>query len=263
MDKNFTLVLLFSFFLHIFILCMGFANDENKKKEFVNLQINFADKQIISNQDEINNNIANNADNRVSLLQFNNKTEREAKAVKPVKPETQNNKIDDKKIDKNAIKLEDNPAEKNNKVQNKNIIIARKTLASRSVNTNSTSQQKAVYKEFARQHGGGHILGNVSGGKAQNKSVTYERLISLWLDKFRTYPEIAKQKKIKGEGILFIKIDRSGKILLTKIKKSTGSKFLDDALLNMAALANPVIPVPATYYPKRKNFSYEIKFVFE
>ncbi len=105
------------------------------------------------------------------------------------------------------------------------------------------------------------VLGN-SRDKDAVALVSYEQMLPLWLDKFRGYPDQARVLGIEGSGDVFIKINRSGKILLSSIIKSTGYQVLDDALVQMLKQADPVVPVPADYHRDKKTFSYRIRFEF-
>lgn len=107
----------------------------------------------------------------------------------------------------------------------------------------------------------GYVLGNIK-KPVQPAALNYEMKLSLWLDKFRTYPPEAKAKGLEGEGVVFITIDRAGHIMLARISRSTGYAILDDALMQMVKDANPVLPVPNGYFPEKSSFSYEVAFRF-
>lgn len=107
----------------------------------------------------------------------------------------------------------------------------------------------------------GAILGN-SVDKNTDKIASYEQMLSLWLDKFKRYPSDAKESDIIISGEVFIKIDRNGKVLLSKIIKSTGYPQYDKALMKMLVDADPVLPVPIDYHSDKKTFSYKIEFEF-
>lgn len=109
----------------------------------------------------------------------------------------------------------------------------------------------------------GSLLGNVNDDEQAQRLTSYEQMLPLWLNKFRKYPEEARMMNIEGEGDLYIKIDRQGKVLLAKIIKSTQHPILDRALMEMVEDANPVIPVPPDYFKERKAFAYRINFKFE
>jgi outer membrane biosynthesis protein TonB len=107
----------------------------------------------------------------------------------------------------------------------------------------------------------GTIIGNSIMHDAEERG-SYKKMLPLWLEKFKQYP-LDTSVKSSGVGEIFIKIDRKGKILLSKIIKTTGSIALDKALAKMIADADPVLPVPSTYYPDKKTFSYKIAVKFE
>lgn len=107
----------------------------------------------------------------------------------------------------------------------------------------------------------GTNIGNSKAKDAKNL-VTYEQMLPLWLNRFREYPEEAKQLNIGGTGNILIMINRSGQILRSKITKSTGNYILDKELMEMVKKANPVIPVPENHYKGKKTFSYQISFDF-
>jgi|GEM_PF-6849576 len=107
----------------------------------------------------------------------------------------------------------------------------------------------------------GTVIGN-SRDSDSDKLASYEQMLPLWLDKFKQSPTNSKGWKIEGEGEVFIKIDRKGKVLLAKVIKSTGSLALDKALMKMIEDADPVLPVPDDYHADKKTFSYKIAFEF-
>jgi TonB family protein len=123
----------------------------------------------------------------------------------------------------------------------------------------SPSQQ--VVKPQPKPRHRQHIPGNTLDGTA-NELSRYEQLLPLWLDRFREYPAEAIELGLEGKGIVFIKINREGKVLFASIAKSTGYSLLDDSLLAMVAQANPVLPVPQDYAPEHYEFSYQIEFGF-
>lgn len=108
----------------------------------------------------------------------------------------------------------------------------------------------------------GSILGNSNASSASSAS-SYEQLLPLWLAKFKKYPAALNGANIAARGEIFITIDRNGKVLLSKIKTSTGSKALDKALMDMVKDASPVLPVPDSYHPQKKTFSFEMMFEFK
>lgn len=108
----------------------------------------------------------------------------------------------------------------------------------------------------------GHELGNTRVRDAA-QDLGYSRVIALWLDRFRYYPEEARKQKLEGDADLFIKINREGEILRWDIVRSTGYKILDDELMAMVRRVPRVIKVPADYRPNEAFLSYKIKFIFD
>ncbi len=105
-------------------------------------------------------------------------------------------------------------------------------------------------------------LGN-SKAKDAEALIRYEQLLPLWLNRFRSYPPLARQLGLEGKGVVYLRINREGKVLYASISRSTGHQILDDALLAMVAAANPVLPVPADYSVDYNEFSYQIEFNFQ
>lgn len=97
--------------------------------------------------------------------------------------------------------------------------------------------------------------------KASN--MKYEDALPLWLNRFRKYPEQAKNNAIEGVAEVFIKLDRKGNIINYKITKSTNYKILDDAIYQMLQDANPAIAPKADYMPNYQYLSYKINFEFK
>jgi protein TonB len=114
----------------------------------------------------------------------------------------------------------------------------------------------------SEEEGQGFSLGDSNDEDAQEITDSYGQPLAKWFQKFSFYPEEAQEQGLKGHGKIFVKIDRKGKILLSRIIESTGEPILDKALIQMIRDADPVIPVPPEYYPDKKTFSYEMGFEF-
>ena len=94
----------------------------------------------------------------------------------------------------------------------------------------------------------GSALGNSTARDAEVMA-RYEQMISLWIQKFKTYPEEARGQGIQGEAVLRLRITRGGQVQYYSIDKSTGSALLDRSVLAMVQRANPVPAVPDDYPP--------------
>lgn len=75
----------------------------------------------------------------------------------------------------------------------------------------------------------------------------YEQLLSLWIERHKTYPEAAARAGLEGSGVIRLRIDRRGKLLYYDIDQSTGHPVLDYALRDLASRIDPLPPVPSGY----------------
>lgn len=92
----------------------------------------------------------------------------------------------------------------------------------------------------------GSVMGNTKKSDAEMLA-RYEQTISLWIAKFQVYPAEAYAKKLEGDAIMRVRIDRRGNVRHNTLEKSTGYRDLDRAALDMIRRANPMPPVPAGY----------------
>ncbi len=89
-------------------------------------------------------------------------------------------------------------------------------------------------------------MGN-SASKEAEVLARYEQLISMWIQKFKQYPNTAKSAGMQGETVVRIRIDRRGNVRYYTLERSTGHAELDRAAVDMIRRANPVPAVPADY----------------
>lgn len=107
----------------------------------------------------------------------------------------------------------------------------------------------------------GSILGNSADSKAIIKT-RYEQTISLWIRKFKLYPDSARSGEMQGNTVVRIRIDRRGNIRYSALEVSTGYEELDRAALDMVRRANPVPAVPESY-PDGEMFEFLIPVSFK
>lgn len=89
----------------------------------------------------------------------------------------------------------------------------------------------------------------------------YEQLISLWIQKFKQYPDEARRQGMQGKTMVRIRIDRRGNIHYWELENSTGYALLDRAAIDMVKRANPVPAVPNNY-PAGEQFDFLIPVNF-
>ena len=107
----------------------------------------------------------------------------------------------------------------------------------------------------------GSVLGNSNDNNAAIKT-RYEQTISLWIQKFKLYPESARSLAMQGKTVVRIRIDRRGNIRYSALEVSTGYEELDRAALDMVRRANPVPAVPDSY-PDGEMFEFLIPVKFQ
>lgn len=134
--------------------------------------------------------------------------------------------------------------------------------------TKSVSDKIVTPKQFVRtmpvenkDKNNGSVLGNSNDSRAEIKS-RYEQTISLWIQKFKLYPESARAEEKQGSTVIRIRIDRRGNIRYSALEGSTGHEELDIAALNMLRRANPVPAVPDNY-PEGELFEFLIPVKFQ
>lgn len=118
---------------------------------------------------------------------------------------------------------------------------------------------KAEIKPAVKQKG--VSLGNSIADDAEVKAL-YEQTISLWIQKFRLYPEEARANGEQGRSVVRVRIDRRGNIRYSAIESSAGSELLDIATLDMVRRANPVPAVPDDY-PDGEVFEFLIPVTYK
>jgi len=85
------------------------------------------------------------------------------------------------------------------------------------------------------------------GAKDAEVMSRYTQLISLWVQKFKVYPEEARVGGFEGATVVRVRIDRKGNVRYYALERSTGIEMLDRAAIEMIKRANPVPAVPADY----------------
>ena len=89
----------------------------------------------------------------------------------------------------------------------------------------------------------------------------YTQVLSLWLYKFRDYPEAARVAGISGKALIRLRIERSGRVLFYQLDRSTGYSMLDAAIRDMVYRASPVPEVP-THFPGGQQLEFLIPIAF-
>lgn len=89
----------------------------------------------------------------------------------------------------------------------------------------------------------------------------YTQVLSLWLYKFRDYPEAARTQGLTGKALIRLRIERTGRILFYQLDRSTGHPILDSAIRDMVYRANPVPAAPG-HFPGGQQLEFLIPIAF-
>jgi protein TonB len=86
----------------------------------------------------------------------------------------------------------------------------------------------------------------------------WERLLVAQLERHKRYPPDARGKV--GEARLAFSIDRGGRVLASRIVRSSGSAALDEEALALIKRAAPLPPPPAGVPDERLSFVVPIRY---
>ncbi len=75
-------------------------------------------------------------------------------------------------------------------------------------------------------------------------------------------PELGKLDDVKGSPTLEVSIDSSGNLIDVVIRKSSGSRILDDAALNILWRASPFDPFPSEIAADYDKLRFAYKWLF-
>lgn len=86
---------------------------------------------------------------------------------------------------------------------------------------------------------------------ASTQEWAYATYLRTWVDRVQrvgnlNYPDEARRRGLSGELVISIAIRRDGSVERSEIIKSSGTRLLDDAALQIAKLAEPYPPLPRT-----------------
>lgn len=109
---------------------------------------------------------------------------------------------------------------------------------------------KTYTREKTKQAPAAKTSGDVLGNKeqaAQHHATRYTQQLSLWIDKFKVYPDQAQRSGMEGVAHVRLRIDRRGNIRYHLLTHRTPYPILDKAAMDAVRRANPVPPVPDSY----------------
>jgi protein TonB len=101
--------------------------------------------------------------------------------------------------------------------------------------------------------------GNGSGGLA-GLDPAYVRRFLASLDRHKQYPRAARARRLEGTTLLWMRMDRSGQVLASRVQRSSGHSVLDRAVLQAVQDANPLPALPAS--DARAQVELEVPIAF-
>ena len=91
-----------------------------------------------------------------------------------------------------------------------------------------------------------------SAASSPGQSASFARLQASWhkalmakLERHKRYPVAASRRGVKGVVVVRFKVDRSGHVISSEIKESSGSPILDEEALELLKRASPLPTPPA------------------
>ncbi len=95
-----------------------------------------------------------------------------------------------------------------------------------------------------------------------SEKVRYMTQLSLWLNKHKKYPTIARRRNLEGELIISFVINRDGHLLRYDLVKSSSHQSLNNAAIKMLKRASPMPAVPTVLQENSDEFEYTIPVSF-
>ncbi len=90
----------------------------------------------------------------------------------------------------------------------------------------------------------------------------YKISLAAWLERYQSYPSVAKRRGQQGRVEIEFTIDQDGNVLSQKIITPSPFNALNKATLKMLKRANPLPPVPRELRQGRSTFTYTVPVAF-
>ena len=107
-----------------------------------------------------------------------------------------------------------------------------------------TGSDSAAISSGNNSAGDGVAGNNSSAGSGSGAESAYAGQLLSWLERHKEYPRLARMRRAEGTAQLYFLVDDDGQVLEYRIRRSSGNKMLDQAVLDMLARAQPLPPIP-------------------
>jgi len=88
----------------------------------------------------------------------------------------------------------------------------------------------------------------------------YNQIIAARLQRFKQYPSAARAANEEGRTRVLFTLDRSGRLLSSRLTKSSGHAVLDAEALAVLQRAQPFPPLPSEHQGNSASFDVPLSF---
>lgn len=99
-----------------------------------------------------------------------------------------------------------------------------------------------------------------SGGGNPGAKADYLAFLRAWFAHHKEYPRRARQRRQEGVAMLYLVIDRNGRVLDWAIQSSSGHRLLDKAVEQMVMKAQPLPAMPASLHLTQLELMMPVRF---
>jgi len=106
----------------------------------------------------------------------------------------------------------------------------------------------------------GDAATGASGGGTPGVRQDYLAALQAWLNRHKEYPRRARLRRQEGTALLYFAIDRQGRVLDYGLRRGSGHKALDRAVIDMIERAAPLPEMPAGMARARLEVTVPVRF---
>lgn len=111
--------------------------------------------------------------------------------------------------------------------------------------------------------GKAHSIGSgdaSTGGGDPGARADFAARVAAWLARHKAYPRAAQRRRIEGAGVLWFRMDASGRVTAYRITRSAGHPMLDAAIEDTLHRAQPLPRIPPGLGKTTLEFSVPVRF---
>lgn len=105
-------------------------------------------------------------------------------------------------------------------------------------------------------------MATVATQDATAQQEAYGNILNRHISRYNEYPEEAWDKGVEGTAIIFLRINRAGKVLTAEVAQSSGSKLLDDAALATIRKGEPFPPMPDYAFEGMETAEFTVPLLY-